>query len=112
MSKLLIVWKTDNEIDINTFVVPYAYNAKTREWFDDVELLIWGASQVAVLENSIIQQRVQNLIKNDIKVSACKMCANNTGALELLESIGVEVYFTGQYLTEKIKDKDYEIVYL
>ncbi|MFK5883723.1 MAG: hypothetical protein QM489_05205 [Candidatus Izemoplasma sp.] len=112
MSKLLIVWKSDNLTDINTFVIPYAYNAKTREWFEDVEVLIWGASQEAVMESTIVQQRVQNLIKNEIKVVACKMCANNTGALELLESLGVEVYFTGQYLTEKIKDKDTEIIYI
>ena len=112
MSKLLIVWKSDNAVDANTFVVPYAYNSKTREWFEEVEVLIWGASQELVMENTIIQQRIQNLIKNDIKVKACKMCANNTGALELLESIGVEVFFTGMYLTEKIKDKDYEIIYI
>lgn len=112
MSKVLIVWKSNNETDANAFLVPYAYNAKTREWFDDVEVLIWGASQELVLENTIIQQRVQNLIKNDVKVKACKMCAEKTGAVELLESIGVEVFYTGVYLTEKLKDKDYEIVYI
>jgi len=110
--KLVIVWKTANEIDINNFVVPYAYNSKKQGWFDDVEVLIWGASQEVVVNNSIVKQRVSNLVKNEISVFACKMCADNVNATEVLESIGVKVFYTGQYLTEQIKDKDTEVIYL
>lgn len=112
MKKLLIVWKSDNETDINNFIVPYAYNSKKHQWFDDVEVLIWGASQEKVMENSIIQQRIKNLIKNEIKIVACKMCADNVGATEILKEIGVEVLYTGVYLSDRQKDSDYEVITL
>ena len=97
MKKLLVVWKSNNEIDIHNFVIPYVYNSKTHEWFSEVELLIWGASQEKVLEDTIIQQRVKNLVKNDIVVYACKMCADKIMATQLLENLGVKVMYSGVF---------------
>ena len=31
--KLLVVWKSNNDIDIHNFIIPYAYNAKVKSWF-------------------------------------------------------------------------------
>ncbi len=110
MKKLLVVWKSNNEIDIHNFVIPYLYNAKSHEWFSEVELLIWGASQEKILEDTIIQQRVKNLVKNEVVVYASQMCANNLGSQELLESLGVKVMFAGVFLSEKLKDPDTEVL--
>lgn len=110
MSKLLVVWKTDNDIDIHNFVIPYCYNSKKHEWFDHVDLLIWGSSQEKILNDKIIQQRVSNLVKNDIKVFACKMCSDNLNASELLESLGVTVLYSGVFLSDKLKDSDYSVI--
>ena len=110
MKTLLIVWKTNNEIDIHNFVVPYAYNAKRHEWFDKVQVLIWGASQEVVASTPLIQQRVLNLIKNGIEVYACKMCASNLNVVEQLEALGVNVRFTGDFLSEQLKDPDVEVL--
>lgn len=110
MSKLLLVWKSNNEIDINNFIVPYCYNAVVQEWFDEVELLIWGASQEKVMEDSIIQQRIVNLIKNNVKVYACKMCSDNVGATSMLEDLGVTVRYTGDLLSDRLKDDEYKVI--
>lgn len=110
MQKLLVVWKSENETDINNFIVPYAYNAKKHNWFSDVEVLIWGASQEKVMATPLIQQRVANLIKNEVTVYACKMCADNVGATEILEKLGVKVEYTGVYLSERMKSKEYEVI--
>jgi len=110
MKKLLVVWKSNQDTDIHNFVIPYCYNAKTKAWFSDVELLIWGASQERLLEDKIIQQRVANLVKNEIKVYACKMCADNVGVTEILISLGVNVMYTGVYLSEKLQDPDVEVL--
>ncbi len=107
---LVIVWKSDNETDIHNFIVPYAYNAKTHEWFDSVEVLIWGASQEKIMSDTLIQQRVMNLIKNEIPVYACKMCADKVGATETLENLGVQVMYTGVYLSTKQKDDTVEVI--
>lgn len=110
--KLLIVWKSENEIDIHNFIIPYAYNAKKQEWFEDVEVLIWGASQEKINQTPLIQQRVQNLVKNEILVKACKMCSDKLEATETLQSLGVEVVYTGVYLTEKLNDPNYKVITL
>jgi len=110
MKKLLVVWKSDNDIDIHNFIMPYVYNSKINVWFDDVELLIWGASQHKVTEDIKIQQGIENLIKNEVKVYACKFCADNVGATLLLESLGVNVTYTGVYLSDKMKDPETEVI--
>lgn len=110
MSKVFVVWKSNNDIDIHNFVIPYCYNAKKHNWFDEVELLIWGASQEKVMEDTIIQQRVANLVKNEVTVYACKMCSDNVGATEVIKDLGVIVRYTGDLLSDRLKDKDYEVI--
>ena len=112
MNKLLIVWKTKEDTDIHHFVIPYAYNAKKHNWFDQVDVLLWGASQEKVKEDTIIQQRVMNLIKNDITIYACKMCADNVGSTSVLEELGVQVMYTGVLLSDCLKDPDYKVITL
>ena len=110
MKKLLVVWKSENEIDISKFIVPFCYNSKAQSWFTDVEVLIWGSSQIIVRETLKYQEYVKTLIHNEIDVYACKMCADDTGSTELLESLGVNVMYTGNYLAEKIKNPDWEVL--
>ncbi len=110
MSKVLVVWKSNNDIDIHNFVIPYCYNAVMHEWFDEVELLIWGASQEKVMEDTVIQQRVANLVKNNVTVYACKMCSDNVGASDVLKGLGVNVRYTRDLLSDRLKDKDYEVI--
>ena len=110
MSKVLVVWKSNNDIDIHNFVIPYCYNAVMHEWFDEVELLIWGASQERVMNDTIIQQRVANLVKNNVTVYACKMCSDNVGATEVFKTLGVNVRYTGDLLSDRLKDSDYEVI--
>ncbi len=109
---LLIVWKSDNEIDINNFIVPYAYNSKKNNWFDKVDVLIWGASQEKVLKDPQTQELVKKLTSSSIDVYACKFCSDKLNASELLESLGVEVMYTGVYLSTKQKDPDTEVITL
>jgi hypothetical protein len=110
MNRLCIVWKSDNPIDIHNFIIPYAYNAKVQEWFDDVHVIIWGASQEIVKEAPLIQERIKNLLKNNIHVYACMMCARNVEATAVLQSIGVDVQYTGDLLSEYLKDSDTEVL--
>ena len=110
MKKLLVVWKSDNDTDISKFIVPFSYNSKAQNWVDEVEVLIWGASQEVVRDTTKYQEYVKTLVHNKIDVYACKMCADDTNSTELLESLGVNVMYTGVYLSDKLKDKDWEVI--
>lgn len=110
MNKLVILWKTDNDIDIHNLVLPYAYNAYAKKWFDEVTLLIWGASQKRVLEDKMISERVKNLKNQGIRVVACKMCAEAIHTSEYLKGLSVEVVYTGELLSDALKANDTQVV--
>jgi len=110
MKKLLVVWKSDNKIDIDNFIMTFAYNSKNQGWFDDVEILIWGSSQKKVASELVYQDKVKELIGEGIRIFACKWCADNVGVTKMLESLGVNVMYTGVYLSDKLKDPNYEVI--
>lgn len=108
--KLCVVWKSSNETDINNFIIPYVYNSKSQKWFDEVEVLIWGSSQHAVIEEKQYQTKISELVQLDIPFYACKMCADRLNATDVLESLGVSVVYTGVYLSDQIKDPNTEVI--
>lgn len=110
MKKLLVVWKSENEIDISKFIVPFSYNSRAQGWFSDVEVLIWGSSQLAVRDTVKYQEFVKTLIHDGVKVYACKMCADDTGSTELFLNLGVKVMYTGVYLSGKLNDDNWEVI--
>ena len=106
--KLLIVWKSEHHQDVDYFMLPYAINSKKQGWFEEVNVLIWGAS--ASYAKVYAKKQVQELIENNINVLACKYCADKCHATKKLEAQGVEVFYAGEYLSEKMKDPEYKVI--
>jgi hypothetical protein len=50
-NKLYILWTNDNFITAEKMVFMYGINAKKRDWWDEVTLIIWGATAKLVSEN-------------------------------------------------------------
>ena len=112
MKKLLVVWKSEHPVNIQKFIIPFTYNSKEQDWFETVELLVWGASQIAVKNNESYQQHVKTLVHNGINVYACKMCADDIDSTSVLLSLGVKVEYTGTYLAERLKSDEWEVITL
>jgi hypothetical protein len=110
--KLCVVWKSNNKIDIEKFIIPYIYNSKVQQWFDDVEVIIWGVSQETVSNSSDYEQKIKEFISLGISVYACKMCADGLNVTDVLESIGVTVIYTGAHLSDRLKDPNTEVITL
>lgn len=110
MNKLLVVWKSDNDIDIDNFISPFVVNSKNKQWFDAVEVLIWGASAHKIKEDQNAQEKVKYFVSQGIGVFACKYCADQVGASSVLEGLGVNVMYTGIFLSEKLKDPETEVI--
>jgi len=104
--KLLILWASDNKDSAINMVFMYAENSKIKGWWDDVCLLIWGASSKLVSEDKDIQAHIQALLKRGVRVMACKKCAENSGVVEQLERQNIEVFYTGQFLSDWLKSDD------
>jgi len=102
-SKLLIVWATgDKDVALN-MVFMYAINSRLHDWWKEVVLLIWGSSSGLSAQDSEVQSKIASAKKEGVRVIACKKCAENLHVVEELEKLGVEVFYTGEFLTNWLK---------
>lgn len=108
--KLTVLWKSDHPIDIDNLIFPYVMNSKKQQWFTEVTLLIWGASTKHIKETPSLHERIKNVIQNDISVYACKYCSDQVNATDILENIGVTVMYTGELLSDHLKDENRKVI--
>jgi hypothetical protein len=103
--KLLVLWTSDNPETAMNMALMYTHNAKLRNWWDEVNLLVWGASQPFLAENSAAQSKIAAMIIDGVNVMACRKCAENLGVAEQLKALNVNVFYTGEYLTEWLQSE-------
>jgi hypothetical protein len=102
-SKLLILWTSgDRDVALH-MVLMYAVNSKRFSWWKDVTLLIWGASTKLTSQDVEIQSRLKEAQKKGVRIIACKRCAMNLHVDKALRRLGVEVFYTGEFLTDWLK---------
>ena len=99
-NELLIVWTTDNKDTIMNMILLYAHKAKLEGWFDEVNILVWGASQQVLSEDKDMQEKIKEMIDDGIKIVACKKCAENMYIESHLSSCNVELLYSGKFLSE------------
>jgi len=100
---LFILWTSAEIETFDEMVFMYALNAKKRNWWKEVTLIIWGASAKLTGQDELIQLKIKELINEGVYVTACKACAEDLGVAILLENLGVEVKYWGSPLTEVLK---------
>ncbi len=98
--ELLVLWTTDNKETILNMICLYTYNAKIKGWFDEVTLLVWGASQQVLSEDIEIQAKIKDMQQAGIRVIACKKCCENMYIEKQLASCDVEIFYTGEFLSD------------
>ena len=99
-----ILWTTDNKETALNMVCLYAHNAKKQAWVENVQVLIWGASQQLIASDKQMQEKVKEMIKDGVEVIACQKCAQNLGVLDELQSCDMQIYYTGELLSSWVKD--------
>ena len=102
-NRLMVVWTTDNKETILNMVCLYVLNAKLKGWFDEVTLLVWGASQQILSHDVEIQTKIKEIEDAGVRVVACKKCSENLGIEKNLQACGVEVFYTGELLSDWAK---------
>lgn len=100
---LYILWTNPNEITAEKMVFMYARNSKLRQWWDEVTVIIWGATVKLVAESKSVQDEIAILNNVGVHVSACIACAEQLGVKEKLQDLGIEVKPWGEPLTEILK---------
>jgi len=103
LEKVLIVWTSGDRDVALKMVFMYAANAKRYGWWEEIHLLVWGPSQKLLSEDEELQAELAEMIELGVRVGACKACADSYPVAEELEALGVEVFYTGEFLTNWIK---------
>ncbi|MCE5259898.1 MAG: DsrE family protein [Chloroflexi bacterium] len=105
-TRLLLLWTTDNKETAANMVLMYTTNSCLHGWWDEVVLLLWGAAQRLAAEDADIQALLAAAKNAGVRPIACLACARNMGTLEALQAMGVEVFYTGQFLSDWLKSGD------
>ena len=100
---LLIVWTSGDPDVAHKMVFMYAFNAKKNGWWENVTLLVWGPSAKLSSEDKDIQASLKKMKDQGVELLACKGCADQYGVSPKLEELGIDVKYTGTYLTDFIK---------
>jgi len=103
MDKLNILWTTDNKDTVFNMLVMYAINSKKNQWWQDVNVIIWGASAKLVGTDTQVQTEVMEMINHGISIEACKACCDNLEVTDTLSKLGINVRYMGIALTDYIK---------
>lgn len=106
MSKLNILWVNDNPDTAHTMVFMYAINSIKNGWWDEVDVIIWGASAKLVAENEGVQERIKLAQMSGVNVIACKGCAIQFNVFDKLNELNIEVKGMGNPLTEILKNDE------
>ena len=106
MKKLHVLWTTGEKDVALRMIFIYLMDAKSMGWWDEINLIIWGPSAKLLAENRLIQREVDMIMQSGITVEACEGCTEAYGVTEKIRSLGIEVRFMGEPLTQYLHSDD------
>ncbi|AFM40440.1 hypothetical protein Desaci_1421 [Desulfosporosinus acidiphilus SJ4] len=108
--KLLVVWTNgDRDVAIRMAFM-YTLNSKLKEWWSEVSLIVWGPSAKLLTDDTSLQEYIGKMKDAGVELLACKACSDSYGISEALENMGINVKYTGQVLTEFLKDENTRVI--
>jgi len=105
-NKLYILWTNADPVTSDKMVMMYGINSRLYGWWEEVTILIWGATARLAAGNEGIQERIKQALQAGVRVVACKGCSDQLAVSDKLEEMGVEVAYIGEDLTRILKDNE------
>lgn len=109
MKKLILLWTTAERETALKMIIPYAKNSMLHGWWEEVTLIVWGASTKLVAEDIELQKEIAELSQHNVKLESCKWCADQFGVSEKMEALGFDNKYMGEVLTDYIQ-KDEKVL--
>lgn len=106
MDKLNLLWTTDNRDTFFNMLSMYAINALKKGWWENVNVIIWGASAKLAGHDEQVQAEILEMINEGVTIEACKDCCDRFNVTEVLVKLGVSVKYMGKPFTEYIKNEE------
>ncbi|MDR0468805.1 MAG: DsrE family protein [Peptococcaceae bacterium] len=102
-NELHILWTTGDPDTARYMLMMYSTNSMLNHWWDNVTVIIWGASAKLVAENDMIHELIKTAQHAGVKFSACIGCARQLDVYDKLAALGIEIIPWGVPLTELLK---------
>ena len=77
--KLNILWTTDNKDTIFNMLAMYTLNSKKRGWWQEVNVILWGASVKLAAQDTQVQTEILEMLQTGVTVEACQDCCERFG---------------------------------
>jgi hypothetical protein len=100
---LVVIWSSRDREVAQNMVFMYTKNSKLEGWWDRVRLVVWGPSAKLLATDQELQSELGELKEAGVELQACKACADRYGVSDKLGSLGIDVIYMGQPLTEYLK---------
>ena len=101
--KLHVLWtNADVETSLH-MVMMYVTNSMAHNFWDDVTVILWGATARLMAENETIQDSMKIAANVGVHFSACISCAERYGVTETLRALDIEVIPWGTPLTDILR---------
>jgi hypothetical protein len=107
VDKLAVLWTSGDPYVAHKVCFMYTHNAKKHNWFDRVQLIVWGPSAKLLAEDASLQDTVKQMITDGVELKACKACADSYGVSDDLAALGIDVKYMGKPLTGYLKSPDW-----
>ena len=109
--KLAVLWVSGDRDVAEKSCLMYTHAAKRNGWFDEVVLIVWGASYSLLATDAAIQEKVKAMMKDGVILEACISCSNMLGVTEELLELGIDVKGMGVPLTDYLKSGYHVLTY-
>ncbi len=102
MDKLHILWTSSDKDTFKNMISMYSINSLKNNWWDEVNVIIWGGSTKLAGEDTEVQVEIIKMLSTGITIEACKACADKYQLSNTLKDLGVDVKYMSK-LTGIIK---------
>ncbi|NOY08655.1 MAG: DsrE family protein [Spirochaetes bacterium] len=109
--KLVVLWTGGDRDAALTMVFMYTLNAKLKNWWNKVTLIVWGPSAELLSKDKELKDYIKKMKDAGVTIEACRACADIFGVSKELEEIGIDVKYMGETLTEYLKGDEKVITF-
>jgi hypothetical protein len=109
-NKLVVVWTIGDRKVAIRMVFMYILNSKLKDWWDEVSLIVWGPSAKLLAEDLMLREYIEKMKDEGVELLACKACSDSYEVSEVLASMGIIIKYTGQLLTDFLKDENTRVI--
>jgi hypothetical protein len=100
---LAVIWTSGDREVARKMVFMYTKNARLKDWWGRVRLVVWGPSAALLSTDRELQEELEELKAAGVELLACRACTDLYGVSDQLRSLGIDVIYMGRPLTDMLK---------